>query len=65
MTDPERQPGDAEARPADRPPPRMPRWVLITLVVVGVLVAVLIVLELSGVAGDHGPGGEPPVEHGS
>lgn len=62
---------DADSQSADKRPPRFPRWVLVTLIVVGALVTLLVVLELTGAAGDHGPGQhgpddhEPPVEHGS
>ncbi|MGH2759956.1 MAG: hypothetical protein ACRDKJ_10400 [Actinomycetota bacterium] len=34
----------------------MPRWVKVSLIVVGVLVAVFVVLQLIGVGGNHGPG---------
>ena len=34
----------------------MPRWVKISAIVVGVLLAVFLVLQLTGIAGDHGPG---------
>jgi hypothetical protein len=37
-------------------PPRMPRWVKVGAIVVGVLVLVFIVLQLTGVGGQHGPG---------
>ncbi|GAB4080734.1 hypothetical protein GCU67_04145 [Modestobacter muralis] len=40
----------------DGQPPGMPRWVKITAVVVGVLVLLFLVLQLTGVAGQHGPG---------
>ena len=58
---------------ADRPgetdtgsPPRMPRWVKVAAIMVGVLVLVFVVLQLFGVGGNHGPGrhmsegGTPP-----
>jgi cytochrome b561 len=43
-------------RPDPDAPPRMPRWVKISAIVVGVLLAVFLVLQLTGVAGQHGPG---------
>ena len=50
------------AEPTPRPtrdpstPPPMPRWVKLSVVVVGVLVLVFLILHLLGVAGGHGPG---------
>lgn len=40
---------------ADETPPRMPRWVKIAAIVVGVLILVFLVLQLTGIAGQHGP----------
>ena len=37
-------------------PPRMPRWVKVSAIVVGVLVLLLLVLQLTGIGGEHGPG---------
>jgi hypothetical protein len=37
-------------------PPRMPRWVRVTLIVVAVLLVLFVVLRLTGVGGEHGPG---------
>ena len=34
----------------------MPRWVKISLLVVGALVLVFVLANITGVAGDHGPG---------
>jgi hypothetical protein len=34
----------------------MPRWVKVTAIVAGVLVAIFVVLQLTGVGGQHGPG---------
>ena len=48
-----------EARDADdtySQPPGLPRWVKVTAIVVGVLVLLFLVLQLTGVAGQHGPG---------
>ena len=41
---------------ADATPPGLPRWVKVGAIVVGLLVLVVLVLQLTGVAGDHGPG---------
>lgn len=57
--------------PHDPTPPPRPRWVKVSAIIVGIVVAALLVLALTG---DHGPGrhlpgggdGEghtPPVEH--
>ncbi|MEX5717384.1 hypothetical protein [Geodermatophilus maliterrae] len=51
MTEPGRR-TDAESET----PPRMPRWVRMTLIVVGVLVVLFVALRLTGVGGEHGPG---------
>lgn len=37
-------------------PPGMPRWVKVTAIVVGVLILLFLVLQLTGLAGQHGPG---------
>ena len=34
----------------------VPRWVKVSLVVVGVLIALFLVLKLTGLGGEHGPG---------
>jgi hypothetical protein len=34
----------------------MPRWVKVSLIVVGALIALFVVLQLAGVGGNHGPG---------
>ncbi len=36
--------------------PGVPRWVKVIGIVVGALVVLLILAQLTGVAGDHGPG---------
>ena len=54
MTDQRR---DAERDDRDGgSPPRVPRWVKIAAIVVGALLLVFLVLQLSGVGGQHGPG---------
>lgn len=37
-------------------PPGMPTWVKVTMIVVGVLLLVFLVLQATGVGGEHGPG---------
>ena len=42
---------------ADRDtPPGMPRWVKIAAIVVGLLILLFVVLQLTGIGGEHGPG---------
>ena len=41
---------------ARQTPPRMPRWVKVSAIVVGLLLLVFLVLHLTGVAGQPGPG---------
>ena len=40
----------------DGTPPRRPRWVTVAAVVVGLLVLLFVVLQVTGIAGEHGPG---------
>jgi hypothetical protein len=49
--------GDTEERP-DGGPPRtgMPRWVKVSGIVAGALVLLFVILQLTGLGGDHGPG---------
>ena len=37
-------------------PPRMPRWVKVAWITVGLLVLLFVVLQLTGIGGEHGPG---------
>jgi hypothetical protein len=37
-------------------PPGTPRWVIIIGVVVGALIVLFLVLKLTGIGGEHGPG---------
>ena len=37
-------------------PPRAPRWVKVSAIVVGVLVLLAVIVKLTGLGGDHGPG---------
>jgi cytochrome b561 len=42
---------------ADRhSPPGMPRWVKAAAIVGGVLIVLVLVLQLTGIGGEHGPG---------
>ncbi|MDX8143157.1 hypothetical protein SAMN04488074_119136 [Lentzea albidocapillata subsp. violacea] len=40
---------------SDESPPRMPRWVKVSLIVVGALILLFLVLQLTDVGGQHGP----------
>ena len=63
MVDPSRSP-DADDGPNQEPshalpssePPRMPRWVKVSAVVLGVVILMFVILQLTGVGGNHGPG---------
>ncbi|HZB34323.1 MAG TPA: hypothetical protein VE465_29435 [Streptosporangiaceae bacterium] len=59
MTDPNHHPlgagEDTDVRPDAASPPRMPRWVKWPAIVIGVSLVVFLVLQLTGVAGNHGP----------
>jgi hypothetical protein len=37
-------------------PPGMPRWVKIAAIIVGVLILLFVILQLTGIGGEHGPG---------
>lgn len=37
-------------------PPGPPRWVTVAAIVVGLLLLVAVILQLTGLAGEHGPG---------
>lgn len=43
------------SRPTPSSAPGMPRWVKWTVIVVGVLIALFVVLQLTGIGGDHSP----------
>ncbi len=49
-------PGDDTGR-ASSPstPPRAPRWVKVSGIIVGVLVVLFVILKLTGLGGEHGP----------
>jgi hypothetical protein len=36
-------------------PPRAPRWVKVSAIVVGVLILLVVIVMLAGLGGDHGP----------
>lgn len=64
MDDPSEHPSSGTIGGAGGPP-GVPRWVkLLAAVVVG-LVLVAVILQVTGVAGDHGPGRHGPRLHGS
>jgi hypothetical protein len=42
--------------PSEDAPPRMPRWVKVAAVVVGLLVLLFVIAQLAGLGGEHGPG---------
>lgn len=46
-------------------PPRVPRWVKVLGAVVVGLVLLAVILQVTGVAGDHGPGRHASQVHGS
>ena len=58
MTDPDRpvDATDSEVQAQLAQPPGMPRWVKITLLVVGLLVLILIATAVFAAGGSHGPG---------
>ena len=37
-------------------PPRMPRWVKIVALLVGLLIVLFAIVQLTGIGGEHGPG---------
>ncbi len=47
---------DADGEVEHRSATGMPRWVKVSLIVVGVLVAAFLILKVAGVGGEHGPG---------
>ena len=69
MTDSTRYPetkSDADNNPSREGPPGMPRWVKVAAIIVGVLILLFVVLKITGIGGEHGPGrhmsgtGAPP-----
>ena len=55
MTEPTAHPHNGADADHDSPP-GMPRWVKVSAIVVGVLVVLFLVLQLTGIGGEHGPG---------
>ena len=56
MTDPAaRSRIGADADAEGESPPRMPRWLKVAAIVVGVLVALVLLLQITGIGGEHGP----------
>lgn len=68
MTDQQQDPELGRA-PDSHSPPHMPRWVKVTATVIGLLVLIFVVAQLTGLAGEHGPGrhlsGHGPVPTGT
>ena len=54
MTDPTHE--SAPSASSDVPPPGMPRWVKASLLVVAGVLLIFLILKLTGVGSDHGPG---------
>ncbi|TMR99828.1 hypothetical protein [Nonomuraea basaltis] len=50
----------AQPTPERGSPPRMPRWLKTTGIVVGVLLLLFAVLQFTGLGGEHGPGRHMP-----
>lgn len=48
--------GRTESTAESRSGTGMPRWVKISLVIVGALIALFVILNLTGRGGQHGPG---------
>ena len=49
---------ESPSRPDTDPgiPPHMPRWVKVAAIVAAALVLLFVVLQLTGIGGQHGPG---------
>lgn len=65
MADPpgfRRNDADSEVGPERRSAPRMPRWVKVSAIVAAILIALLILVNLTGFGGEHGPGRHAPGE---
>lgn len=57
MTDQPPHAGHDGGHDADRGSPAgMPRWVKVAGIIVGILVLLFVVLQLTGLGGEHGPG---------
>jgi hypothetical protein len=58
MSDPSSRPGtgsETDGRSGDGSPPRTPRWVWVSVIVVGAVIVLAVVLLLVA-GGEHGPG---------
>jgi hypothetical protein len=51
---------DKVARPTEERPPSTPRWVKLSGIIVIVLILLVIILKLTGIGGNHGPGRHLP-----
>jgi hypothetical protein len=51
---------DTGTRPDQESPPGMPRWVKWPAIIIGILIVVFVVLQLTGIGGEHGPGRHGP-----
>jgi plastocyanin len=51
---------DPAAYPDPGPPPGMPRWVKVSGIIIGALVLLFVILRVTGVGGEHGPGMHGP-----
>ena len=59
MADPSRHPDTGVGPDPGSPPgapPRAPRWVKVSAIVVGVLILLVVIVKLTGLGGNHGPG---------
>lgn len=60
MTDPSHNPDTGGVGPhrgsPPSTPPRAPRWVKVSAIIVGVLILLVVIAKLTGLGGDHGPG---------
>ncbi len=55
---------DTEVSPIEDRPPGIPRWVMVSGIIVISLVLLFVLLEII-IGGDHGPGRHTPGKHGS
>jgi hypothetical protein len=55
---------DADMVPGRGAPPRMPLWVKVAVIVLGVLLLAFAVVRLTGLGGEHGPGRHLPAGTG-
>lgn len=63
MMDPAHSP-DADDGPGGEPdrglrsrtPPKAPRWVTVSAIIVGIVILLAVIVKLTGLGGSHGPG---------